>query len=104
MVIRGTLQQMITPDYLRGRVLAVEYMFIGFSNEFGTFRSGASAAFFGPVLAVVGGGIGTLVVVVVVAMLWPALSRIGPLHTLRPLEPDPSAHKTERDAALSTAT
>lgn len=104
MVIRGTLQQMITPDYLRGRVLAVEYMFIGFSNEFGTFRSGASAAFFGPVLAVVGGGIGTLVVVVVVAMLWPALSRIGPLHTLRPLEPDPSANKTERDAALSTAT
>ncbi|MGE3268469.1 MAG: MFS transporter [Chloroflexota bacterium] len=86
MVIRGTLEQMITPDHLRGRVLAVEFTFIGFSNEFGTFRAGAMASFFGPVLAVVGGGIGTVLVVAVVALLWPSLAKIGPLHTLRPPE------------------
>ena len=90
LVIRGTLEQMITPDHLRGRVLAVEYMFIGFSNELGAFESGAAAALFGPVIAVAGGGVGTIVVVIVVALLWPALAKIGPLHTLRPLEADPS--------------
>jgi MFS family permease len=103
MVIRATLQQMITPDHLRGRVLAVEYMFIGFSNELGAFESGAVAALFGPIIAVVSGGIGTLVVVAVVAMLCPALARIGPLHTLRPLEPDPSAPTTRQESAWSTA-
>ena len=90
MVIRGTLEQMITPDHLRGRVLAVEYMFIGFSNELGAFESGAAAALFGPIIAVAGGGIGTILVVAIVALLWPALARIGPLHTLKPLESDPN--------------
>ena len=89
MVIRGTLEQMITPDHLRGRVLAVEYVFIGFSNELGAFESGAVAALFGPVVAVASGGIGTILVVAIVALVWPALARIGPLHTLKPLEPDP---------------
>ncbi|MCC7370943.1 MAG: MFS transporter [Chloroflexi bacterium] len=97
MVIRGTLQQMITPDHLRGRVLAVEYTFIGFSNEFGTFRAGAMASFFGPVLAVLGGGIGTIVVVAVVAVVWPSLAKIGPLHTLRPLE----SERTPTEAATA---
>jgi MFS family permease len=104
MVIRGTLEQMITPDHLRGRVLAVEYMFIGFSNELGAFESGAAAALFGPIIAVVGGGIGTIVVVAVVAALWPALARLDPLHTLKPLEPDPAARSRDRDGALSTVT
>ena len=102
MVIRATLEQMITPDRLRGRVLAVKYLFIGFSNELGAFESGAVAALFGPVFAVVSGGIGTLVVVAAVAMLWPALARLGPLHTLKPLEPDPPAQTGERDPAWST--
>ena len=93
MVIRATLEQMITPDHLRGRVLAVEYMFIGFSNELGAFESGAVAALVGPIFAVVSGGIGTLVVVAAVAVLCPSLARLGPLHTLRPLEPDPSADR-----------
>ena len=101
MVIRGTLQQMITPDHLRGRVLAVEYTFIGFSNEFGTFRAGAMASYFGPVLAVAGGGIGTIAVVVVVALVWPALARIGPLTTLRPAESELSP--AERAAAAASA-
>jgi MFS family permease len=104
MVIRGTLEQMITPDHLRGRVLAVEYMFIGFSNELGAFESGAVAALFGPIIAVVGGGIGTIVVVAVVAVLWPALARLDPLHTLKPLEPDRPARPRDRDGALNTAT
>jgi hypothetical protein len=88
-VIRMTLEQVITPDAMRGRVSAVHYVFIGFSNELGTFESGAAAALVGPVLAVVGGGVGTLVVVLLVARLWPELARLGPLHTLRPAGEDP---------------
>ena len=87
-VIRLTLEQMITPDHLRGRVSAINYVFIGFSNEFGAFESGATAALFGPTLSVVGGGFATLMVVVIVRAVWPQLTRIGPLHTLSP--PDDS--------------
>jgi MFS family permease len=94
MVIRSTLQQMITPDHLRGRVAAVEHMFIGFSNELGAFESGAAAALFGPIIAVAGGGIGTVLVVITVALVWPALGRIGPLHTLKPMETDGSESAT----------
>jgi predicted MFS family arabinose efflux permease len=83
-VIRLTLEQMITPDHLRGRVAAINYVFIGFSNEFGAFESGATAALFGPTLSVVGGGFATLIVVLAVHAIWPQLSRIGPLHTLSP--------------------
>jgi predicted MFS family arabinose efflux permease len=89
MVIRQTLQQVITPDYLRGRVAAVGSLFVGLSNEMGAFESGAAAALFGPVIAVAGGGVGTLIVVAIVALTWPSLARIGPLHTLRPLEVEP---------------
>jgi hypothetical protein len=85
-VIRGTLEQVITPDPVRGRVSAVEKVFVGFSNELGAFESGTVAALFGPVISVVSGGVGTLLVVGLVALRWPALARIGPLHTLRPLE------------------
>jgi hypothetical protein len=83
-VIRLTLEQMITPDHLRGRVSAINYVFIGFSNEFGAFESGATAALFGPTLSVVGGGVATLLVVAAVRALWPELLRVGPLHTLTP--------------------
>ncbi len=85
-VIRLTLEQIITPDHLRGRVSAINYVFVGFSNEFGAFESGATAALFGPTLSVVGGGLATLLVVAMVRVAWPALARIGPLHTLRPTE------------------
>jgi MFS family permease len=83
-VIRLTLEQVITPDALRGRVAAIKSVFVGFSNEFGAFESGATAALFGPVASVVGGGLGVLVVVAAIARVWPELWRIGPLHTLRP--------------------
>src|SRR5688572_17528509 len=72
-VIRLTLEQTITPDHLRGRVSAINYVFIGFSNEFGAFESGATAALFGPTLSVVGGGFATLAVVVIVRAVWPEL-------------------------------
>ena len=57
-VIRLTLEQLITPDELRGRVSAIKSVFVGFSNEFGAFESGATAALFGPIASVVGGGLG----------------------------------------------
>ena len=74
-VIRGTLLLLRTPDALRGRVYAVHNMFLGASNELGEFESGALAAVFGPVIAVVGGGIGTLVVVALTITL---RSRMSP--------------------------
>jgi len=83
-VIRLTLEQIITPDELRGRVSAIKSVFVGFSNEFGAFESGATAALFGPVASVVGGGIGVLLVVAAIRRTWPALWDLGPLHTLRP--------------------
>lgn len=85
-VIRSTLEQALTPDALRGRVAAFHHVFIGVSNELGTFESGAAAAAFGPVGAVVGGGVGCLLVVALVAWRFPELLRLPPLHQLRPLE------------------
>ena len=85
-VIRLTLEQVLTPDALRGRVSAVHYVFIGFSNELGAFESGATAALLGPVVSVVGGGIGTVLIVGLVALIWPALARLQSLHTLKPLD------------------
>lgn len=95
-VIRLTLEQMITPDHLRGRVSSINYVFIGFSNEFGAFESGATAALLGPTLSVVGGGFATLMVVLIVRAAWPELSRIGPLHTLTPADLGPPAAAEDR--------
>ena len=79
MVVRQTLVQLLTPDEMRGRVSAVNNIFIGTSNEFGAVESGLTAAVFGPVISVVGGGIGTIVVVIAVALKWPETTRIGAL-------------------------
>jgi predicted MFS family arabinose efflux permease len=87
-VVRMTLEQMITPDRLRGRVSAINYVFIGFSNELGMFESGTAASLIGTVPSVVLGGAGAIVVAGVVASRWPQLARIGPLHQLHPLEPE----------------
>jgi MFS family permease len=62
-VVRQTLVQLDTPDEMRGRVSAVNSIFIGASNQLGEFESGATAALFGPIGSVVAGGVGTLVVV-----------------------------------------
>ena len=83
-IIRGTIVQLVTPDEMRGRVSAVNNIFIGTSNEFGALESGITAALFGPVISVVGGGIGTILVVLGVAKWWPETRRIGRLDkTLR---------------------
>ncbi len=78
-VVRSTLMQVLTPDELRGRVGAVNALFIGTSNELGGFESGAAAALLGPVVAVVAGGIGSILVVLVVAAVWPEVRRFGSL-------------------------
>jgi MFS family permease len=72
-IIRGTLIQVRTPDEMRGRVNAVDMLFIGVSNELGQFESGVTAAWFGTVPAVVLGGVGTLVVIAIWAWLFPEL-------------------------------
>lgn len=83
-VIRATLEQSLTPDAMRGRVSAIHYVFIGMSNELGSFESGATAALVGPVLSVVGGGVGTLLVVAFVALAFPQLRTLPPLRELKP--------------------
>ncbi len=75
-VVRLTLVQLRTPDEMRGRVAAVSTVFIGASNELGEFESGVAAAWLGTVGAVVVGGVGTCVVVLLWALLFPALRRI----------------------------
>jgi len=72
-IIRGTLVQLSTPDEMRGRVSAVNSLFIGTSNEFGQFESGVTAQWFGTVPAVVLGGVGTLAVIALWARLFPEL-------------------------------
>jgi MFS family permease len=72
-IIRGTLVQLSTPDEMRGRVSAVNSLFIGTSNEFGQFESGVTAHWFGTVPAVVIGGVGTLVVIALWAWCFPEL-------------------------------
>lgn len=80
-VVRHTLVQLRTPDAMRGRVAAVNNIFIGSSNELGAFESGVVAARIGPVLSVVTGGIATLIVVALTAWRWPEVRKIGPLDT-----------------------
>ena len=78
-VIRNTLAQLGTPNHLRGRVSAVNSLFIGTSNQLGEFESGALAALVGPVASVVAGGVATVAVVGIVAMKWPEVRRMGRL-------------------------
>jgi MFS family permease len=78
-VVRQTLVQLLTPDEMRGRVSAVNNIFIGTSNEFGAVESGLTAALFGPVVSVIAGGIGTILVVFAVAWKWPETRKIGAL-------------------------
>jgi MFS family permease len=78
-IVRHTLVQVATPDEMRGRVSAVNSVFIGASNEVGQFESGVTAAWLGAVPAVVLGGIGTIVVVALWASLFPDLRRVDQL-------------------------
>jgi MFS family permease len=78
-VVRHTLLQLLTPDRMRGRISAVNNIFIGTSNELGTLESGLTAALFGPVVSVVAGGVGTILVVLGVSWIWPETRKIGAL-------------------------
>ena len=78
-VIRSTLLLTRTPDAMRGRVAAVNTLFVGASNELGGFESGLAAQLFGPVISVAAGGIGTILVVLVVALVWPQMRRLRQL-------------------------
>jgi MFS family permease len=78
-VVRHTLVQVMTPDHMRGRVSAVNGIFIGASNELGGLESGLTAAWLGPVKSVVFGGIGTLITVLATAVVFPQLRKYGPL-------------------------
>ena len=72
-IIRAILVQLATPDEMRGRVNAVDMIFIGVSNELGEFESGLTAHWFGTVPAVVLGGVGTLLVIGLWAWIFPEL-------------------------------
>ncbi|MBN9309991.1 MFS transporter [Devosia sp.] len=78
-VIRSSLVQLLTPDEMRGRVNAVNSLFIGASNQLGEFRAGVAAGFMGPVLAIAVGGIGTIAVVLAWSRLFPALRKVDTL-------------------------
>jgi len=82
-VVRHTLVQLLTPDHMRGRVSAVNTIFIGVSNEIGGFESGVTAAWWGPVGSVVVGGAGTMLVVCAAALGFPTLRRLGSLEDVK---------------------
>ena len=75
-VVRSSLVQLQTPDEMRGRVSAVNALFIGTSNQLGEFESGVTAAWFGVVPSVVIGGLGTLAVVALWIRWFPELARV----------------------------
>jgi hypothetical protein len=87
MNIRSTTVALVTPDELRGRVNAVEMVFISASNELGAFESGVAAALVGAVPAVVLGGAATVLIAAVWPRFFPELARIGRLEDLRPVRP-----------------
>jgi MFS family permease len=89
MIIRSTILRVMSPERMRGRVASVNWVFIGASNELGAFESGVAARLFGTVPSVIGGGILTVAVVGVTALLVPALRTLD-LDTAAPTEDEPT--------------
>jgi MFS family permease len=89
-VLRSTILPLLTPDELRGRVTAVEMVFISASNELGAFESGVAAALVGAVPAVVFGGTATVAVALVWWKLFPSRARVDRLDELRPVSVSPT--------------
>jgi hypothetical protein len=89
-VLRSTILPLVTPDELRGRVNAVEMVFISASNELGAFESGVAATLIGTVPAVVLGGIATVAIAAAWWRLFPALARVDRLDELRPVVLEPT--------------
>lgn len=88
-IIRAVFTQLATPDEMRGRVNAVDMIFIGASNELGQFESGLTAQWFGTVPAVILGGVGTLAVIGLWAWLFPELRHAGELASIKPSQLSP---------------
>jgi MFS family permease len=82
--VRGTMVQLATPDAMRGRVSAVDRLFVGASNELGGFESGVTAQWFGTVPAVVIGGAASIAVVAIWSWLFPEIQRIDDLQSVAP--------------------
>jgi predicted MFS family arabinose efflux permease len=80
--VRGALVPLVTPDEKRGRVLAVENVFIGASNELGAFESGIVAQAIGTPATVIGGGVATVLIVVVWSIAFPSLREVDRLEDL----------------------
>lgn len=89
-IVRHTLVQLLTPDNMRGRVSAVNNVFIGSSNELGSFESGITTAWFGPVASVVYGGLITVLVVVATLKTWPQLVNLGSFASMKPIGEAPA--------------
>jgi MFS family permease len=85
--IRGSLVPLVTPDEKRGRVLAVENVFIGASNELGAFESGVAAQAFGVPAAIIGGGVATLAIVAIWGVAFPSLRGIDRFEDLESDQP-----------------
>ena len=83
-VIRQTLIQLLTPDEMRGRVSAVNSVFVSASNQLGGFESGTVAHWLGPVFSVVSGGIGTIMVVIITSAISSRLRNFGIMHEAKP--------------------
>jgi MFS family permease len=99
--VRSSLVPLVTPDEKRGRVLAVENVFIGASNELGAFESGMAAQHLGLVPAVAGGGVATMGVVVLFSIAFPALRAID---RFEDLDPDPRGRRDSDTAEAVDAT
>jgi hypothetical protein len=83
-IIRTTVMQLITPDEMRGRVASVNSIFIGSSNEIGSFESGLAAKLLGLIPSVIFGSLMTLLIVGVTARKAPALRRLDLMEIIRP--------------------
>ena len=98
--VRSTLVQISTPSAMRGRVSAVNLLFVGASNQLGEFESGITAQWFGTIPSVVFGGIGTLIVVALWAWMFPQLRQVERLTMREPVMPD----RANPESELSPAT
>lgn len=98
-VVRHTLVQMLTPDEMRGRVSAINSVFIVSSNDLGGLESGVTARLFGPAISVVAGGVGAILVVLAAARIWPEILTIGSLAEIRPAEAVPVGQQADEELA-----
>jgi MFS family permease len=74
-ILRNTIRQLQTPDYIRGRMVSINQIFFAGGPQLGEIEAGAVAQFFGPTLAIITGGVGCILAVAAVAFKWPQIVR-----------------------------